>query len=104
MSRALAVFVQSVFNDGTVAPLRTPEELLDVLNQHEKRVEGGHTFLVTLADELNELAPVEVLAGQRFKVQNENELHPSQSRYLDLPLEQRVAKVLHAAKEWGIRE
>ena len=102
MSREMASFVQAVFNDGTVAPIRTPEELLDVLNQHEKRVEGGHAFLVTLADELNELAPVELLAGARFKVQTE--VHSSQKRLLDLSLEERVAKVLHAANDWGVYE
>lgn len=98
----MGLFMHAVFQDGTLAPVRTPEELLDVLNKHEGRVEGSNAFLVTSEDELNELSPVELLAGKRFAVQPG--VHESQQRLLDLPLEERAAKVIVVAKEHGIYE
>lgn len=124
MSRALGLFVHSIFEDGTLAALRTPEELLDVLNKHAGRVEGMHLFFVTAEDHLNELAPVEVLAGRRFQAQINNpgrvvwnsekggaEVIPftevdttAHERMLNRSLEERLAKVLALAKCWGLPE
>lgn len=100
MGRAMGLFMHAIWQDGTLAPVRTPEELLDVLNKHEGRIEGTNAFLVTSEDPLNELAPVEVLAGRRFAVQED--VHPSQQRILDLPLEERAAKVISVAKRQGL--
>jgi hypothetical protein len=94
----LPKFIQAAFDDGTLAVQRTPESLLEVLNAREGGPSDRHFFLVTADDGLNELAPVEVLAGQRLAVQAQFGVHPSQQRYLDLSLEERVAKVIHSAK------
>jgi hypothetical protein len=124
MSKELGLFMHAVWQDGTLSAVRTPEELLEVMNKHEKRVEGTNAFLVTSADALNELAPVEVLAGKRFQVQIDNpvdivfEGDPPQSkleprsqavidahnRFLDMPLEARAAHVIAVAKRWGLEE
>jgi len=54
-----------------------------------------HAFWVTVADELNELAPAEVLAGLPFETRGER--HQSQQRLLDLPAHLRQEKVLASA-------
>ena len=46
-----------------------------------------HAFLVSVADQLNELAPAEVLAGQPMATRGK--LHPSQDRLLALPARER---------------
>lgn len=122
MNHALAGFVQAVFDDGTVAKLQTPEELLRVLDKHEKYVDGAYPFFVSAADELNELSPVEVLAGKRFQAAIDNPVrlvfegdppkskvvpltktdHAAHDRLLVLDVELRVAKVLHAARNWSV--
>jgi hypothetical protein len=127
MNRAMGLFMHAVFQDGTLAQMRTPDELLDVLNKHKARIEGSHAFLVTGCDELNELAPVELLAGKPFAARAEmakeiadgkhegkpfvvlysgpgfiRGVHESQQRLLNLSLEERAAKVIHVAKSWGV--
>jgi hypothetical protein len=129
MSRSMGLFMHTVWQDGTLAPVRTPDELLEVLNKHEGRVEGSHAFLVGSEDSLNELAPVELLAGKalaaRATMAKEiaegkhegkpfvvlysgpgfiNGVHASQQRLLNLPLEERAAKVIAAAKHYGLDE
>lgn len=118
MNIQIAKFIQSVFDDGTLAVLRTPEALLDLLDHHGARPEMIHPFLVSTQDCLNELAPVEVLAGKRFQIQIDNpgrlvwssekgqgEVIPltegdrvAYRRMLDLSVEERTAKVIAAAK------
>lgn len=121
MSIAMGLFMHAVFQDGTLAPVRSPEELLEVLNTHEKRVEGTNAFLVTASEELNELAPVEVLAGRFFKAHADepgrvvcgedgrakvvpytaNDLL-AHRRMLERSVEDRAASVIAVAKRWGL--
>ena len=51
-----------------------------------------HAFFVTGQDELNELAPAEVLAGVPFETRPS--VHPSQLRLLQLPVTERQCRVL----------
>lgn len=122
MTMQLGLFMHAAFQDGTFAVLRSPEELLDVLNEHEKRVEGAHAFLVTSCDELNELAPAEVLTGRYFQARGEapgrSAMTPdgmatvpytetdlaAQRRILERSSEERAALVIAAAKHWGIHD
>jgi hypothetical protein len=124
----LVAFVSTVFDDGTLAPERTPEDLLLTLNKHELWLEEAHYFLVTMSDSLNELSPVETLAGKPLETRAvyakriesyetngdehplalsytgpgyTNGIHTSQQRILGLSLEERVVKVLHCAIAWG---
>jgi len=55
-----------------------------------------HAFWVSRVDELNELSPAEMLAGKSFETRAE--VHPSQQALLDLPANERLRKVLAAAK------
>ncbi|ATD63889.1 hypothetical protein CNX70_16920 [Janthinobacterium svalbardensis] len=55
-----------------------------------------HAFWVSSVDEFNELSPAEMLAGQSFETRVE--VHPSQQALLDLPANERLRKVLAAAK------
>jgi hypothetical protein len=56
-----------------------------------------HAFWVTGADELNELAPAELLAGCPFETRGA--LHASQQTLLGLPSHQRQQKVLEFAQQ-----
>ncbi|WP_426176448.1 hypothetical protein [Massilia sp. TWR1-2-2] len=56
-----------------------------------------HAFWVTSADELNELAPAEMLAGCPFDIRGA--LHASQRTLLGLPSQQRQQKVLAFAQQ-----
>ena len=51
-----------------------------------------HAFLVTARDELNELAPAELLAGKPFS--GRGEVHASQKRLLQLPATERQRRVI----------
>lgn len=55
-----------------------------------------HAFWISSADELNELSPAEMLAGKSFETRAG--VHPSQQALLDLPANERLRKVLAAAK------
>lgn len=54
-----------------------------------------HRFFVTLLEELNELSPAEVLTGKVFPG---NKIHPSQQRILDMHEDERLSRVLDAAR------
>jgi len=120
---ALEKTILEAFEDGTLAVLRTPEELKGLLAALPGAPSGMTAFLVTESDELNELAPAEALAGKVFEARvaaaakiergefsdpNQNHrytgpgytngVHESQQRILDLSVEERVARVLHAAE------
>lgn len=56
-----------------------------------------HAFWVSAADELNELAPAELLAGRPFETRAA--LHPSQQALLDLPSGARQKKVIEFAQQ-----
>ncbi len=56
-----------------------------------------HAFWVTSADELNELAPAELLAGMPFETRGV--LHASQQELLGLPSDARQQKVLAFAQQ-----
>jgi hypothetical protein len=64
---ALTKTIIEAFRDGTLAVLRTPEELEGLLSALPGAPSGTRTFLVTQADECNELSPVEVLAGKPYE-------------------------------------
>lgn len=98
----LMKFVQAAFDDGTLAQIRTPEELLEELKTRENPPEGTLAFLVSQSPELNELSPVELLAGSRFKVQQELGVDSCQTRYLELSVEERVAMTMHAVRDWRV--
>ncbi len=55
-----------------------------------------HAFLVTARDELNELAPAELLAGKPFATRGE--LHSSQKRLLQMSAAERQRRVRTAAE------
>lgn len=120
---ALTKTILESFNDGTFAVLRTPEELEGLLSALPGAPAGIKTFLVTQADQFNELSPVEVLAGKAYANRAEHAknlasgakqlqpwepdlngpgytdgVHSSQTRILDLPLEGRVSRVLALAR------
>jgi hypothetical protein len=74
-----------------------PELLPAVLSELRGSVTTEvHTFLVTARDELNELAPAELLAGKPFT--GRGELHSSQMRLLQLPAVERQRRVLVAVE------
>jgi hypothetical protein len=56
-----------------------------------------HAFWVSAADELNELAPAELLAGRPFETRGA--LHPSQQALLSLPSGTRQKKVIEFAQQ-----
>ncbi|RFU44527.1 hypothetical protein [Paraburkholderia sp. DHOC27] len=58
-----------------------------------------HAFLVTALDELNELAPAEMLAGKPFT--GRGELHASQKRLLQLAATERQRRVLETIRRTG---
>lgn len=121
MNQPLVDFVRTLFEDGTIARIQTPEELQKVLPEHSAYVQGSNPFFVSACDQLNELSPVEVLAGRRFQAAIDNPLRvvwegspgkagltpltaadfAAYSRMLDRTVEERAAKVMHAAKHWG---
>jgi hypothetical protein len=92
------LFFQTIFADGTLDKDWTADMLLEALKARADFPEGALTFLVTQQDSLNELAPVEVLAGRRFRVQNQD-LHSSLRRVLDHKLHERVIRVIYAARD-----
>lgn len=120
----LSKFIRNTFEDGTLAVLRTPEELEVLLKASPGcPQDGSATFLTTQIDELNELCLVEVLAGKPYASRAQhaqdltagvkqlqpweddingkgytNGMHESQWRILNLPVEERVAKVLHVVR------
>jgi hypothetical protein len=126
---ALERTIREAFEDGTLAVLRTPEELGELLVSTPGAPSGTRTFLVTAVDDLNELSPVEVLAGQVFEARRAmarqiadgtvpqdhpmahrysgpgytDGVHESQQRILGQSVEVRVAHVLNAAK-WAVIE
>ncbi len=55
-----------------------------------------HAFWTTASDDLNELAPAEMLAGKPFVTRHL--LDPSQSRFMNLPTHSRVGKVRRQAQ------
>ncbi|WP_084069481.1 hypothetical protein [Paraburkholderia heleia] len=74
-----------------------PELLPAVLSELRGAVTTEiHAFLVTARDELNELAPAELLAGKPFA--GRGELHSSQLRLLQLPAAERQRRVLAAVE------
>jgi hypothetical protein len=79
-----------------VAPV--PEvlpEVMAALSEHRTEI---HAFVVTAQDDLNELAPAEVLAGVPFA--GRPALESSQVRILHLPLATRKERVLEVAKDY----
>ncbi|GAB7535755.1 hypothetical protein [Burkholderia sp. 3C] len=58
-----------------------------------------HAFFVTVCDELNELAPAELLAGKLFE--GRGEPHASQRRLLQLPAIERQRRVIDAIPQAG---
>ena len=75
-----------------------PDVLPDViaaLSEHKTEI---HAFMVTAQDDLNELAPAEVLAGMRFVTQPV--LEASQERILRLSATQRKERVLEVARDY----
>lgn len=73
---------------------QVPATLPQVLAWLAEAGEGDiHTRLVGMADELNGLAPAEVLAGQGFS--SRDHLAPAQTRLLALPGAQRLDLVRH---------
>lgn len=59
-----------------------------------------HAFWVSSAEELNDLAPAELLAGKAFETRTE--IHSRQQVLLDLPARERLRKVVTAA-QWQHR-
>lgn len=124
---ALTKTIHEAFEDGTLAVLRTPEELEGLLSALPGAPSGTRTFLVTADDDLNELSPVEVLAGRPFAARAERAkaqaeateippvwethlngpgyvdgVHTSQQRILDLSVEERVTRVIELARRVSI--
>lgn len=77
-----------------------PELLPKVLDQFRGALETEiHAFFVTARDELNELAPAELLAGKLFE--GRGAPHASQRRLLSLPTVERQRRVIDAIPRWG---
>jgi hypothetical protein len=70
-------------------------ELIAALSEHRTEI---HAFMVSAQDELNELAPAEVLAGIRFFPRAV--LEPSQERILKLSPMQRKQRVMEVATDY----
>lgn len=113
------IFLQNIFADGTLSQHSTPETLLEALKLHKDFPTRATTFLVSGREMLNELAPVEVLAGKRFQAaidhpvrvvggkQGHAELvvltatdNAAHRRVLERRLEERVIKVIYAARDY----
>lgn len=56
-----------------------------------------HRFFVTSEDQLNELSPAEVITGKVFP---DREIHPAQQRILDMHEDERLSRVLDAARDF----
>lgn len=120
---AYMVFFQNAFSDGTINTHKTPEALLDALIVHKdcppkKKFTGTTAFLVTANQALNDMAPVEVLAGKRFQVAEDDPVQVgygskgaviipfsetdqrAQARLLNYKVEERVIRVLYAARDY----
>ncbi|WP_020071107.1 hypothetical protein [Paraburkholderia caledonica] len=77
-----------------------PELLPKILDQFRGALETEvHAFLVTARDELNELAPAELLAGKLFE--GRGAPHASQRRMLNLPAVERQRRVMDAIPRPG---
>ncbi|VWD54270.1 hypothetical protein BLA18110_07934 [Burkholderia lata] len=77
-----------------------PELLPKVLDQFQGALETEvHAFFVTARDELNELAPAELLAGKLFE--GRGAPHASQRRLLNLPTVERQRRVIDAIPRPG---
>lgn len=120
----LSKFIHNTFEDGTLAVLRTPEELEGLFKASPDCPQNGSaTFLTAQVDELNDLCLVEVLAGKPYarRAQHAKDLaagvkqlqpweddingkgytegvHESQWRILNLTVEERVARVLFVVR------
>lgn len=111
------LFFQTVFADGTLDKPWVPELLLAELKAREDFPKDMAPFLVTQKDSLNELAPVEVLAGRRFQAQIDNPVRVVQgatgsytvnltdadkaahNRVFDHKLHERVIRVIYAVRD-----
>ncbi|HDR9240146.1 hypothetical protein [Burkholderia vietnamiensis] len=77
-----------------------PELLPKVLDSFRGALETEvHAFFVTARDELNELAPAELLAGKLFE--GRGAPHASQRRLLNLPTVERQRRVIDAIPRFG---
>lgn len=95
-------FLQNIFADGTLSWGYSAQQLLEALQKHKDYPKRMLTFLVTSREMLNELAPVEVLAGTRFPG-HEHAPHmdvAAHNRILERKLEERVIKVIYAARDY----
>jgi hypothetical protein len=113
------LFFQNIFADGTLSKKLTPDQLLPELKKRRDYPVIG-AFLVTESEILNELSPLEVLAGRRFAAQEACPVHvvwmgrqataiadsetdkAAHARMLEYPLQERVIRVIAAAREWFI--
>ena len=75
-------------------PELIPQVLACLAEQPDSEV---HAFWVSAADQLNELAPAELLAGCPFETRGA--LHPSQQALLGLPSGTRQKKVIELARQ-----
>lgn len=67
----------------------------------ERNNEHLHLFLVTAMDTLNELSPAEVLTGKYWDTRTGTHApHHSQERIINLPADERLRRVVEAAKEY----
>lgn len=110
-------FFQSTFADGTLSKDWIPEVLLETLKAREDFPKALAPFLVTQQESLNELSPVEVLAGRVFKAKDDNPVRvvfgPTGSysvpitdvdrlaykRLFDREIHERVIRVIYAVRD-----
>lgn len=71
-------------------------EVMKVFASNEHYKSRMHAFFVTQLDQLNELSPAEVLAGMVFATRKD--IHSSQQRFLDYPVDTRLKIVMHQAR------
>jgi hypothetical protein len=92
-------FLQNIFADGTLSRGDTPEQLIQALEQHPDFKNRFKTFLSLSREMLSGLTPIEVLSGQRARGLPPPEA-TSHKRILDRKIEERVIKVIYAARDY----
>jgi hypothetical protein len=114
----LVDLISKLAKEDTLYGPQNPQELLDRINALPGAPAETNPFMVTANEALNDMAPVEVLAGKRFQVAEDDPVQVgygskgaviipfsetdqrAQARLLNYKVEERVIRVLYAARDY----